>query len=176
MNVKFTVNDADTLASLANLNADQILSAWANAIQELAKRHAREKIGGDFGIEISRYIELEINGDSAEIRTDRHNGYIGEHVETGGVIRSRNGKKLAIPTRWNTQKGTFARNRTEPLFVLRSQKSNRAYLFEQPGKGEKLKHPLFVLVDQTKPQKPRPWWPTQAEAEAETARYFKEDF
>jgi len=34
----------------------------------------------------------------------------------------------------------------------------------------------FVLKDATRPQRPRPWWPTQAEAEAETVRYFKENF
>lgn len=176
MKVSFDLDNEGSLRDFEAMGSDAILRAWCSAIQELAKQHARDKIGGEFGREIARFIELERDGDSAEIRTDRQNGYIAEHVQQGGPIRSRNGKKLAIPTRWNLQPGTFARNRTEPLFVLRSKRGNRAWLFARPGKGEKLGRPLFVLTDHTKPQKPRPWWPTQAEAEAETERFFNENF
>ena len=181
MEIRFKVDDRDTLELLKNLRSEDRVTAWSEAILELAIRSARERIGGKFGEQqIAAHIELDNRGDSAEIRMDRTNAYIGEHVHFGGPIRSRNGKMLAIPlpnestAKYNPHR-RFASAQTVELFKLRSKKGNEL-LFVRPEKGKPLEKPLFVLKRETAPQAARPWWPTQAEAEAETVRYFKENF
>ena len=49
----------------------------------------------------------------------------------------------------------------KPLFIRKKEDGphGRAYLAEPRGKRGKLKF-LYVLVRETKPQKPRPWWPS----------------
>lgn len=180
MNLKFRVEDQEVLDRLKELSAEDKLQAWAEAILRMAIRNAETKIGGTFGKRISTFIELEIRGENAEIRTDRQNGYIGTHVHFGGPIRTRSGKPLAIPlpneatAKYNPER-LFARELTIKMFRLKSRAGNEL-LFRKPGKQENLEKPLFVLKNVTAPQRPRPWWPTQEEAEAETIRYFNENF
>ena len=180
MEVKFKVDDREVLARLAELRSEDRVTAWAEAILQLTKEHARERIGGPFGSRIAEYVEMEVRGETAEIRMNRQNAYIGAHVHFGGPIRTRNGKPLAIPlptasSRKYNPDQLFARLLTVPLFKLTSRAGNEL-LFRKPEKKQALEPPLFVLKEETRPQRPRPWWPTQAEAEARTKKYFEEEF
>ena len=180
MELKFKVDNRAVLDLLKDLSGEEKVTVWAEAILQLAVRNAESKIGGSFGRRIGQFVEMDVRGETAVIRMDRQNAYIGEHVHFGGPIRPRDGKPLAIPLPTpSTQKynpdRVFARNVSAPMFKLTSKAGNRL-LFRKPEKGQKLEEPLFVLKDVTRPQRPRPWWPTQAEAEAETVRYFEENF
>lgn len=183
MKIRFEVNDAETLAQLHGLSIDAFVEGWAEAVLQLAKKNAREKIGGKFGEKtVAGSIEQQSHGVTAEVYTGGPSGYIAEHVQTGGVVRSRNGKPLAIPlpneaTDAYNPNRLFARELKLrlPLFKLRSKKGNDL-LFRKPGKGEKLEKPLFVLKAETRPQAPRPWWPTDAEVEKATMEFFEENF
>ena len=180
MELKFRVDDRAVLEKLKELSGEDIATVWAEAILQLAVRKAETSIGGKFGRQIAGYIETEMHGTRAVIRMDRQNAYIGEHVHFGGPIRTRDGKPLAIPLptqstlKYNPDR-LFARNVSVPLFKITSKAGNKL-LFRKPEKGQTLEAPLFVLKKATRPQRPRPWWPTQEEAEAETVRYFEENF
>ncbi len=174
MKVSFSVNDADTIARLRGLSVDAFVEAWAEAIRELAQESARKRIGGKFGDEVAGSVRQDTRGLGSEIYSK---GKIGEHVHSGGPIQSSNGKMLAIPSKWNTRKGLFARNWAEDsLQFVRSKKRNRAYLFEKTSGGKKLGRPMFFLTPKTKPQKPRPWWPDEMAVRSETKRFFDENF
>ena len=177
--IKITVDDGEILDRLRELKSETRVKVWANAILELARRQARQRIGTGFGqTKVAESVRIDLRGPEAEVYTD---DYIAIHVHQGGPIRSRNGKKLAIPlpngasAKYNPQR-LFARDlgRSVPLIKLQSRGGNEL-LFREPGEGEKLEEPLFVLKDETRSQRPRPWFPTLAEAEAETIRFFKED-
>ena len=180
MVVRFLVDDREVLETLKALGEQDVMTAWSEAILQLVKRHAASRIGGTFGQEIARSVQVTRRGRTATIAMNTARAYIGEHVHFGGPIRSHNGKRLAIPlptasTAKYNPKRIFASGLRERLFKITSKKGNEL-LFRRPGKGQELEPPLFVLKDATRPQRPRPWWPTQAEAEAETVRYFKENF
>ena len=143
-------------------------------MSRLAKRKATEKFGnGKFAAMVKNRIDTETFPDRATVKS----GVVGTHAHFGGPIRSSKGKTLAIPTRWNQNKDDFAYVYGENYFVvLRSKRKNRAYLFKRPGEHEKLGRPMFVLTPQTKPQRPRPWWPGREEAEGETKTFLEKIF
>lgn len=175
MEIKFEVDDRETLEQLRGLSPRQFMIAWTTAIRQFVQQRARDKIGGDFGDKIARN---SIQTDTAdpmrhEIYTGGENGYIAEHIHTGGVIRPKNAKFLAIPID-KSVKGLFARE-VQGLVFLRKKgdgPNGRCYL-ARPMKT-KIK-PLFVLKRSVN-QKPRPWWPDDAEVAAETDRFFDENF
>jgi len=157
------------------------MDKWAEAVQRFAKERALAVIGKrDFGRLMSDTVQKQVSGDTAEVYVGDKNAFIAEHVHLGGPIRSRNGKPLAIPlnnastAKWNPRR-LFARELKTPLFMLKSKAGNKL-LFAKPGKGEKLGPPLFALVDQTRPQRPRPWFPAQSEADAVSAEFFRKEF
>ena len=178
--VEFVVDARDVLASLKKLRSKVNVKVWADAILELARRQARARIGTGFGNDkVAESVRIDLRGPVGEVYTDDK---IAVHVHQGGPIRSGNGRRLAIPLptssteRYNSGRH-FARDvaRSHPLFKLTSKKGNEL-LFPRPERGEELGPPLFVLKDQTRPQLPRPWWPTHEEAREETKRFFEEIF
>lgn len=178
MEIKFKVDDAETIAKLRGLSIDAFVEQWADAVWELARKNAKEKLGGGkFSKKAADSIRVDVQGVNAEIYPGSGEWKAAVHAHTGGPVRSGNGKVLAIPTKWNDNKDDFASTYGENYFVvLRSKKRNRAYLFKNPGKGEKLGRPMFVLTPKTKPQKPRPWWPDEMQVQSETIRFFEDNF
>lgn len=175
MDIRFDVKDAGTLARLRGLSVEAFMEAWAEAVRGLARRNAIDRIGGRFGRDT---VANSVRQDTmATVATVYSMGKIGEHVHKGGPIESPSGKKLAIPTRWNPRRDLFASSWTRELVLLRSKKSGRAYLFEKPEEGQRmLGRPMFYVTPRTRPQKPRPWWPTEAEVETATRKFFAENF
>jgi hypothetical protein len=183
MEVKITVEDGRTLEQLRDISPERFMRAWAVAIKNLAKRNAQEaakKSGGRsfWQREILPSVHEEVSGSSARICSD---SYIAEHVHTGGVIRPRQRKYLAIPLSqslrkksprdlpWHTEDG-------KPVFLPRKRGPGWV-MFDYAGRGKNRKlRPYFALVPETAPQKPRPWWPDDAAVQAETERFFREDF
>ncbi len=175
MDIKFKINDAETMAQLHGLSIAAFVEAWAEAVRGLARKNAMEKVGGDFGRNVvAESVRQDTHGLISEVYSK---GKIGEHVHNGGPIQSGNGKVLAIPTKWNLRRDLFASAwPNDSLLFLKSEKRNRAYLFKTPAKGEKLGRPMFFLTPKTKPQKPRPWWPDDMAVESETIRFFDKNF
>ena len=183
MNIKFTVDSKEELDRLAALSPREFMVAWTTAVKQFAQKKARENIGGDFGDQIARKtIQTDDRDpDCHEIYVGGENGYIAEHIHTGGVVRPRTSKYLAIPID-KSVKGLYARERSwatpdgKPLFIRRKEDGSRgrAYLGEPRGKRGKIKI-LYVLKDKVY-QKPRPWWPDEWEVQSETVRFFNDNF
>jgi len=176
MEIRFLVDDSEVLKKLSELTPRQFMIAWTGAVREYVRQCARERIGGRFGADIARETVQtdEINELRHVIYAGGKNGYIAEHIHTGGVIRPRNRKYLAIPID-KSVKGIYPRKYSGDLVFLRRKEDGlrgRAYL-AKPMKT-KVK-PLWVLKKQVM-QRPRPWWPTQAEAEAVTIQFFDSAF
>lgn len=176
LRVRFEVDDSETLKEFNALNPRAHIAAWAEAVRKLAEGKALN-LGSRVGPRAADAITVKTEALKAEILLDGPDARMAAHIHFGGPIQSSNGKVLAIPTKWNANKEDFASTYGENYFVLlRSKKRNRAYLFKNPAKGEKLGRPMFVLTPKTRPQKPRPWWPTAEEVEAATVNYFEENF
>ena len=174
--VKIKVDDSETLKELSALSLQGHVARWTEAVRELAADKAG-KLGSNVGPKAADAITTREEGLKGEVLLDGPNARMAAHIHLGGPVQSSNGQVLAIPTKWNANKKDFASTYGENYFVLlRSKKGNRAYLFKNPAKGEKLGRPMFVLTPKTRPQKPRPWWPDDAEVEAATVKYFEENF
>ena len=176
MNIKFTVDSQAELDRLATLSPREFMVAWTTAVKQFAQKKAKEKIGGKFGAEIARSSILtdDRDPDCHEIYTGGENGYIAEHIHTGGEIRPRHRKYLAIPIDISV-KQVYPREYSGELILVRKKEDGprgRAYL-AKPLKT-KLKM-LYVLKDKVN-QKPRPWWPDELEVESETIRFFNNNF
>ena len=161
------------LELLRRLSPALRMKAWAEVVAELARRNARNRVVGRFGLEVAEKVEFDIHGDTADVYVDNP---IAVHVHFGGPIRSRNGRRLAIPldnatSRRENPRRLFARDLGMTTPLLR----RGDLLFRAPEKGRRLGAPLFVLRTQTRPQRPRPWWPTPQEAMDETERFIAED-
>ncbi|GEM_PF-3214529 len=181
MRLTLRVDDAEIRQKIKDLNGEDLITVWSEAVLRIAKANATRVIGsGPFGKSIEQNIALENCGLTAEIKMTAAQAYIGAHVHYGGPIMSRNGKTLAIPLptssteRYNPNR-LFASDVTEKLFALTSKRGSRL-LFRAPAKGEKLEAPLFVLKDQTAPQHPRPWWPDEAECQTAFDQFVRENF
>lgn len=176
MEVKFTVDDRETLEQLSKLSPREFMIAWTTAVKQFVQRRARQRIGGDFGDLIARHSILTDDRDPEqhEIYTGGENGYIAEHIHTGGVIRPKTRKYLAVPID-KSVKGSYPREYPGDLVLIRKKEdgpNGRAYL----GKPMKTKiKPLWVLMRQVT-QKPRPWWPDENEIHSETVRFFAANF
>lgn len=184
MKVIFKVEAPRTPEELSGLSPEAFMAAWTEAVRQLVEKKAL-RLGTNIGPRIADSIAFRIGAEQSEIWLDENEGtegYIGAHIHFGGPIRTRSGKPLAIPlpnesTRKYNPRRLFARElkSSTRLFKLKSRAGNEL-LFRRPGKGEKLEKPLFVLKDQTKSQKPRPWWPEPEEVEAATKTFFDENF
>ena len=181
MELKIVMDVAQVQKELHGLDPERFMRAWAVAIKNLAKRNAQEAAAKNGGRsfwqrEILPSVHEEVQRATAIVSSD---SYIAEHVHTGGVIRPKTRKYLAIPLdkslrrkgptslRWHTDDG-------EPVFLPR-RRGPGWVMFDYAGRGKNRKlRPRFALVPETAPQKPRPWWPTQDEAEAESALFFQD--
>lgn len=176
MNLKITVDDRETLQALSKLSPREFMIAWTTAVKQFVQRKAREKIGGDFGDLIARHSILTDDSDPLrhEIYAGGENGYIAEHIHTGGVIRPKERKYLAIPID-RSVKGMYPREYGGDLVFLRKKDegpNGRAYLAKPMKRKVK---PLWVLKRSVS-QRPRPWWPDDTAVQAETERFFNENF
>jgi len=176
MELKIRVDDRDTLNRLAQLSPRQFMIAWTTAVRQYVQRQAQEKIGGSFGGKIARQSILtdDRNELRHEIYLGGENGYIAEHIHTGGIIRPKERRYLAVPID-RSVKGIRPRKYPGELVLVRKKEDGphgRAYL-AKPLKT-RIK-PLWVLMRQVT-QKPRPWWPDDNAVAAETARFFEEAF
>ena len=136
------------------------------------------RLGSRIGPRIRRSLSCRYSGLEGEVLASGADGYIGLHIHQGGPVRSRNGKILAIPTKWNPHKNKeiFARNYPEELQVIKSKRKNRAYLFKKLlTPGEVLGRPLYVLTPRTRPQKPRPWWPDSKDLDTLAEKFIREN-
>lgn len=176
MKLKITVDDRETLQALSKLSPREFMIAWTTAVKQFVQRKAREKIGGDFGDLIARHSILTDDSDPLrhEIYAGGENGYIAEHIHTGGVIRPKERKYLAIPID-RSVKGMYPREYGGDLVFLRRKDegpNGRAYLAKPMKRKVK---PLWVLKRSVS-QRPRPWWPDDTAVQAETERFFNENF
>ena len=176
MQIRFSVDDSSTLQDLYNLTPRQFMIAWTTAIRQYVEKQARQKIGGDFGDDIARHSILTDTQDPErpEIYTGGENGYIAEHIHTGGIVRPKTRKYLAVPVD-KSVKGLWPREYPGDLVMLRKKDegpNGRAYL-AKPMKT-KIK-PLWILLRQVT-HKPRPWWPDEVAIEGETIRFFRDNF
>ena len=177
MHLRITVRNADELREAAEgITSEEFLEVWAESVMRLAKKNAEREAGTGFGRRVvAGGVRAETFPGHAEVTAD----YIGEHVHTGGPIASRNGKDLAIPleteaSRKYNPRRLFARELDQIKLFAVLTKSGKKLLFRQREKGEKSEEgPLFVMLRQTRPQKARPWWPTEAEADEATEQLLK---
>ena len=176
MNVRFSVDSQSELDRLEALSPREFMVSWTTAVKQFAQKKARENIGGSFGDDIARSSILtdDRNPDCHEIYTGGENGYIAEHIHTGGEIRPRNRKYLAIPID-RSVKGIYPREYSGNLVLIRKKDDGahgRAYLAEPMKRKTKF---LWVLKNKVY-QKPRPWWPDDLEIQSETIRFFNDNF
>jgi len=172
--IKFTVT-GNTPDELEKLSPRRFMIAWTTVVKQLAQRQARDRIGGDFGDLIARHSILTDERDPVrhEIYVGGENGYIAEHIHTGGVIRPKTRQYLAVPID-KSVKGMWPNEYPGDLVLIRKKDDGprgRAYL-AKPMK-RKIK-PLWILLRQVN-QKPRPWWPDAALVQSETVKFFSEN-
>lgn len=176
LEIKFRVDDSDTLKTLADLSPRQFMLAWTTKVRQIVQDSARKNIGGDFGSRIANEsIQTdETDGNRHSIYLGGENGYIAEHIHFGGVIRPKEAKFLAIPID-KSVKGMYPREYPGELVFLRKPDdgpNGRAYLAKKMKRSVK---PLWVLKSSVN-QKPRPWWPEDAELESATMKFFEDNF
>ena len=177
MEIRLKVFDQDTLDQLQRLSPEEFMVALSGAVRRLIANNARNKIGGDFGSQIAR--ESIMTEEQSPFRHILYlggaNGYIAEHIHTGGVVKPKYRQYLAIPID-RKAKGIYPREYGGDLFLLRRKQdgpNGRAYLAEKQGKRGKIK-PLWVLKKSVT-HKPRPWWPDEAAVTAAVEQFFMEN-
>lgn len=164
------------LKKLSGLSHLEFMAAWSTVVNQHIQQCARRRIGGDFGDKIARLSILtdDRNPDKHVIYTGGTNGYIADHIHSGGVIKPRNRKYLAIPID-KSVKDKYPSELSDELFVIRRQEDGtrgRAYLAKQMKRKVKF---LYVLKSQVY-QKPRPWWPDDNEIRQVSQNFFNETF
>ena len=187
MNIKINVDNRETLERLASMSMRERLEAWTEAVTKAVKDKAEQRLGGQFGRDIADSVRSFIRGTIAVVYTQTKktegnpNGYIGTAVHYGGDFRSRKRPYLALPIHDRVRRGgldfgTFPRYLKLPLIPLRSKKGN-LLLFERKKKGQpkETEGPLFLLR-RSFHHRPRPWWITDAEAEAATREFIEDNF
>lgn len=177
MELRIKLEYADALREAVDgLTGEEFVELWAEAAMRLAKKNAERDTKKDFDrTVVAGGVRAETFPGRAEVSAD----YIGTHVHLGGPIASRNGKDLAIPldteaSRRHNPQRLFARELGIHLFSVLT-KSGKKLLFRRREKGEKDngEGPLFVMLRQTRPQKARPWWPTEAEVDEATKQLLQ---
>lgn len=176
MRIRFDVDDSSTLEQLAALTPRQFMIAWTRAVRQFVQERARSRIGGDFGSRIARNSILidDSEPERHEIYTGGENGYIAEHIHTGGVVRPKKKKYLAVPVD-RSVRGIWPSEYSGELVFLRRRDegpNGRAYLAKPMKRKVK---PLWILL-RSVTHRPKPWWPSAEEVEGETIRFFNENF
>lgn len=177
MEIKFnTVLDEDTMLKLADLTPRQFMIAWTGAVRRLIEKNAREKIGGDFGDHIARESVQTDERDPLihRLYLGGTDGYIAEHIHTGGEIRPKTRKYLAIPID-KSAKNKYPREYPGDLVLVRRKEdgpNGRAYL----GLPMKRKIKILYVLKKSVSQRARPWFPTESEVEEATRNFFENAF
>lgn len=177
LGIKFDVQSREELDRLENeLSPRQFMIAWTGAVRRLIQQNARDKIGGDFGDQIARESVQtdEQNPLVHRLYMGGENGYIAEHIHTGGEIRPKTRKYLAIPID-RSAKDKYPREYPGDLVLIRRKEdgpNGRAYLALPMKRKVKL---LYVLKKSVY-QRPRPWFPTEEEVEQTTGQFFENAF
>ena len=188
MNIKNNVDNSESLKALASLSMREKLEVWTQAVTKATREKAVQRLGGgQFGQDIADSVRSFVRGNIAVVYTQNKktasnpNGFIGTAVHYGGDFRSRKRPYLALPIHDRVRRGgldfgTFPRYLKLPLIPLRSKKGN-LLLFErkEKGKPKKTEGPLFLLR-RSFHHRPRPWWITEAEAEAATREFIEDNF
>ena len=178
MGITIKIDPADPVEVLDGIDPEEMAAAAVEGVTEEVFQRARSGalgLGSALGPRIARSLRSHVTGMTGEVTAEGADGYIGLHVHAGGPVRSRNGKVLAIPTQWNDRPDLFASDRSD-LKLIRSKRKNRAYLFKNLYEAGVIGRPLFVLTPRTKPQRPRPWWPDEAEVKALADAFMQENF
>ena len=127
-----------------------------------ARLNARKKGGRGFWAKIGNSVTSEQGENVLRVKSEMPEAI---HAEYGGVIRARFRAMLTIPVHGDAKRKDaefFKLKYGEKFFLLRSDK--KALLVVQTGRGKAAKiKPIFVLKRETKVQKPRPWWLTDAQ-------------
>lgn len=156
--IKLDVSKA--IKVLEDIDPKEMTEAIVEGVTDAVFEETRSSalaLGKNLGPRIARSLCSKVDGLVGNVTAaEGADGYIGLHVHTGGPIQSRNGKMLAIPTKWNNRRNKFASDRND-LQLVKGRK--RCYLFKRVREGEVLGKPLFTILRRTKPQRPRPWWP-----------------
>lgn len=188
MNIKINVDNREMLETLESLSMRERLEVWTEAVSQAIRDKAMQRLGnGQFARSIADSVRSFIRGNRAVIYSENKkkasnpNGYIGTAVHYGGDFRSHTRPYLALPLhdrfrRGGSEFGIFPRNSTLPMFISRSKKGN-LLLFERKKKGQQkeTEGPLFLLR-RSFHHRPRPWWITDAEAEAATREFIEDNF
>lgn len=172
MQILFSVNLMNLMAAESKMALEGRLPEFAAdtleaAMRDKAEKNARSVIGnGGFGQDIAEGIRTRSEGASVTIdHKSNDTNRLAQHVHEGGPIRSPTRPYLAIPLMKNLKEYASAHTWRTPNgkpIVVRVKEDGphgRAYLAEPQGKRGKLKY-LYVLKKETKPQRPRPWWPS----------------
>ena len=176
--MKVKTDLAPLLKTLAGLtDPDEIAPIIEGVTDEVYEetRARALKLGSRIGPRIRRSLSCRYSGLEGEVLASGADGYVGLHVHQGGPVRSRNGKILAIPTKWNRERDKFASDRND-LQLIKSKRKNRAYLFKKLlTPGEVLGRPLYVLTSRTRSQRPRPWWPDSKDLDTLAEKFIREN-
>lgn len=177
LKISVEIKNVEDLARIHDITPDRFMRMWAIAVKNLAKGNAQEAARASKGHsfwqrEILPSVHEDVEGDQATVYSD---SYIAEHVHTGGPIRPRNRRYLAIPLPWNKKRNKHPSDYASNALFAKVSKAGNLLLFKRPAKGKELEKPLFALKEEVL-QKPRPWWPDQAAVDAETERFFRKNF
>ena len=181
MQIRMTVDLRDFLDASQRMELQGRLPEFtaktlAVSMRDLAYNNAAKNKGKNFWMELAEGVRVKTDGLTVTIdhKTNDTN-HLAEHVHEGGIIRPKNSKYLAIPIDKSVE-GEYASDQPEgSMFIVRRKQdgaNGRAYLMRPAATKRGKPKLLYVLVRQTKPQRPRPWWPTDddfnALAERET--------
>lgn len=166
----------DLMSAADRLDANRSLPEYIAktvvvSLRDLAENKARDVIGnGGFGQDLAEGVRARADGMNVTVdHSSNETNHLAEHVEYGGPVRSSKGRMLAIPID-KSVKGEWASDHAwatpdgKPILIRKKEDGprGRAYLAEPRGKRGTVK-PLYVMVRETKPQRPRHWWPTDDE-------------
>lgn len=145
----------------------KVFKTWGTAVANEAKNNARAKGGRSFWKKIADSTRL--HSVSKRAGTVQCFDYIGEHKEYGGPIRAKNGKYLTIPINAMSKGYTVGEMENRGVDVFRLP-GTKVLVTAHPG-GDFTA--LYALVEETKPQRPDPWWPKESWVMAEGIKHAK---
>ena len=179
MGIKVKVDTREAVEVLEELDPSELGEALVEGVTDEVFNHTKRaalRLGRSIGPRVMRSLGTKVSGLRGEVWAEGADGYVGLHIHTGGPVKSRNGKVLAIPTRWNDQRDKFASDRSD-LVMIKSKRKKRLYLFKRVlGPGEVIGRPMFFLTPKTRPQRPRPWWPDNVTVSELADKFLKENF
>lgn len=136
----------------------KFLAEWASRTATLARRQAAAKGSGSGFWESDIAGSVEIVSVSANEFLVKTESPIAIHKQRGGPIRAKNVEFLTIPID-DEAKGKRASELSggdRDLFRVEGQSGQPLLGYDD---GDQFRA-LFVLVRETRPQRPEPWWPT----------------